>query len=359
MIVICPTSFKGTLSAAAAARAMAEGAGAVTREPIRIAPVSDGGPGLLDALQNTEKGSMASVPVSGPLGEPTSARMFTFSGGVAVECADACGLHLLSEDRRDAVRATSYGVGELLRAAAMHASRIVLGLGGTATVDAGAGMAEALGWRLLDRSGVTITRGGGGLERLHCIEPAPTRFATQVIPLADVRTRLIGRDGAAATFAPQKGASAAGVALLERALENFARVVQRDLGVEVRAIEGGGAAGGLGAACRVFLGAAPVSGSEWVLERLGFRTLLGAASAVVTGEGAFDAQSAMGKVTGCVMTHARRAGVPVLLVTGSVRGSVPPGVLAVHGGGRTLSAADLAAFVAQELPQLLSAATAG
>ena len=334
---------------------MAEGASSVTREPIRVAPVSDGGPGLLDALQNTESGKFDSVSVSGPLGEPTSARLFTFSGGVAAESADACGLHLVREDRRDAVNATSFGVGELLRAAATHASRVVLGLGGSATVDAGAGMAEALGWRLLDRSGRQVARGGGGLERLHCIEPPATRFGAQVVPLADVRTRLIGRDGAAATFAPQKGATAAGVALLERALENFARVVQRDLGVEVRAIEGGGAAGGLGAACRVFLDAVPVSGSEWVLERLGFRTLLESASAVVTGEGAFDAQSAMGKVTGRIMQHARRAGVPVLLVTGSVRGSVPPGVLAVHGGGNTLSAADLSAFVAQELPQLLSA----
>lgn len=365
MILLCPTAYKGTISASAAAEAMAEGARlAFPGASLRVLPLSDGGNGLLESLHAARGGRVATVEVPGPLGAPVSARYLVQGVDAVVETAEACGLHLLPAERRDPMSATTAGVAGLLLAAAgpagaacgapLGAERLVVGLGGSATVDAGAGMAAALGWRHLDDAGVPIPPGGGGLGRLHRIVPpdAPPRLPP-VITLADVMNPLLGRQGAAAVYAPQKGAGPDEVARLEEGLGQWADVVARDLGRRVDAARGAGAAGGLGAAFAAYLGAPPRSGAEWILDAAGFDALLAGADAVVTGEGAWDVQSSMGKVTGEVVSRARAAGVPVLLVAGRIDGPLPRGVAGADADGAVLDGAALADRVRDRLPALL------
>jgi glycerate 2-kinase len=365
MILVAPTAFKGTLSAAAVAAALADGAAAVAPAgSVRQLPLSDGGNGLLDALSAGRPGSERTVAVTGPTGEPVIARYLVQGVDSVVETAEACGLHLVPLDRRDPLRATTRGVGELLLAAAgsggaacgarMAADRLVVGLGGSATVDAGAGMAVALGWRLLDARGQPIAPGGRGLLELALIEPpvTPPPLPPAVV-LADVHNPLLGADGAAAVYAPQKGASSAEVDRLEEGLARWSDVVLRDLGQRVADLPGAGAAGGLGAAFAAYLGAPPRPGSDWILEAVGFDALLRQATAVVTGEGVWDRQSAMGKITGEVVRRAVGAGVPVLLVAGRIEGELPRGVDGATGGGRDLHAAALSRLVRDGLPGLL------
>jgi glycerate 2-kinase len=365
MILVCPTAFKGTVTARAAAEAMGAGARAGARGvEVRVLPLSDGGNGLLDAMGAARGGSSRMVAVAGPTGGTVTATYLVQGGDAVVETAEACGLHLVGEGGRDPLRTTTRGVGELLLAAAgaggaacgapVAADRLVVGLGGSATVDAGSGMATALGWRLLDARGGPIPAGGAGLLRLHVIEApeTPPRLPSMVV-LADVTNPLVGREGAAPVYGPQKGASEADVDLLERALAWWSDIVVRDLGRRVADLPGGGAAGGLGAAFAAYLGAPPSRGADWLLEAVGFDALLSRTHLVVTGEGAWDLQSSMGKITGEVVARARAAGVPVLLVTGVVRGDLPRGVRAATGGGAVLDAAAMTALVRARAPALL------
>jgi glycerate 2-kinase len=365
MILVCPTGFKGTLSAADAAAAMAEGARAAAPGlEVRLLPLSDGGNGLLDGLRAARGGRVREARVTGPLGEPVVARFLVQGTDAVVETAEACGFHLVAPERRDPMRATTTGVGELLLAAAgaggaacgapLAAERLVVGLGGSATVDAGAGLAMALGWRLLDEAGAPIPHGGAGLLRLHRIDaPRTPPRLPPLVTLADVTSPLLGPDGAAAVYAPQKGATPEQVERLEAGLARWADVVARDLGRRVAGLPGAGAAGGLGAAFAAFLDSPPRSGADWILDAVGFDDLLASATAVVTGEGSWDAQSSLGKVTGEVVARAGVARVPVLLVAGRVAGPIPRGVEAVDGAGATLGAADLAGMVRDRLPALL------
>jgi glycerate 2-kinase len=369
MILIAPTAFKGTLSAREAAAAMAAGARAAAPDrEIRVLPLSDGGNGLLDAMNAARGGAWREAQVTGPLGGPVLARYLVQGTDAVLETAEACGLHLLPEGWGAPLQATTRGVGELLLAAAggtvapgpacgapVAAERLVVGLGGSATVDAGAGMATALGWELLDERGRPIPAGGAGLLRLDSIRPPPIppRVA-RVVVLADVTNPLLGPEGAAPVYAPQKGASPAEVAMLEDGLAHWATVVARDVGRRVAELPGAGAAGGLGAACAAFLDAAPIPGADWLLDVVGFDGLLAKASLVVTGEGSWDAQSSMGKVTGEVVRRARAAGVAVLLVAG--RAVDPPrGVTAATGGGVTLGVDALADLVRDRVTGLLRA----
>jgi len=365
MILLCPTAFKGTLSAVVVAEAMAAGAGAALPDhQLHVLPLADGGNGLLDAMRAARGGAVRTAEVTGPLGERVVARYLVQGGDAVVETAEACGLHLVPPRSRDPLATTTRGVGELLLAAAgaggaacgapMAADRLVVGLGGSATVDGGVGMVAALGWRLLDARGHAIPATGAGLAILDRILPpeTPPALPTPVV-LADVANPLLGPDGAAAVFAPQKGASPSDVQRLESGLARWADIVARDLGRRVAELPGAGAAGGLGAAFAAFLDAAPRSGAAWLLDAVGFDALLAAASVVVTGEGAWDRQSPMGKVTGEVVERAREAGVPVLLVAGSAHGGVPRGVTAVTGDGDWLDAVALARLVRERLPALL------
>jgi glycerate 2-kinase len=371
VVLLCPTAFKGTLSAAQVAAAMAEGVAAVgsgtpaTRPLVaRRLPLSDGGHGLLDALASVRAGSVRRAAVTGPLGERVWARYLAQGVDAVVETAEACGLHLVPDGRRDPLNATTRGVGELLLVAAgaggaacgapLASDRLVVGLGGSATVDAGAGMAAALGWSLLDDRGRSIPPGGAGLLLLHAIEPpaTPPPLPPAVV-LADVVNPLLGADGAAAVYGPQKGASPGDVALLEEALGRWSDVVVRDLGRRVAELPGAGAAGGLGAGFGAYLDAPPRSGSDWLLEAVAFDAELAAADVVVTGEGSWDRQSAMGKVTGEVVSRARAASVPVLVVAGRIEGELPRGAVGAVGRGGRLEAPAITALVAGALPALL------
>jgi glycerate 2-kinase len=312
MIIVAPTSYKGTHSAADAARVMARAARDVTDLDVRELPVSDGGPGLIDSLRHAFGGVVHHVDVTGPLGESVRARILVQGESAIIESADACGLHLVPPLQRNPVAATTFGVGELILAAASYASEIVVGLGGSATIDGGAGAALAL---LMQR-----------------LPP--------ITALADVTNPLVGPNGAARVFGPQKGATAADVEKLEARLEELAGRIESELGIDVATIRGGGAAGGLGAGLYAFAGAKLVSGSEWVIDRLGIEPLLGNATALITGEGRYDEQSAMGKITGTLVKLAEDRGVPVLIIAG-------------HGGGPDLTLDDLEARVRTELEQLL------
>jgi glycerate 2-kinase len=372
MILVAPAPFKGTLSASEVAAAMMTGAAAAQaagaapgqESEIRRMPLSDGGSGLLDALSAARAGVTAATPVTGPMGDAVTASYLVQGVDAVVETAEACGLHLVPPHRRDPIHATTRGVGELLLAAAgsgggacgarLAAERLVVGLGGSATVDAGAGMATALGWRLLDAAGRAIPPGGAGLLDLAAIEPpAVPPLLPPVLVLADVDNPLLGPNGAAAVYAPQKGAGPSDVALLEEGLARWSELVLRDVGRRVADLSGAGAAGGLGAAFAAYLDAPPGPGSGWVLEAVGFDDLLARATVVITGEGSWDRQSSMGKITGEVVRRAREAGVPVLLVAGRIEGELPRGVGGATGGGATLDAAAIAGLVRDGLGALL------
>lgn len=360
-ILVCPTEFKGTLPARRAARAMAAGARrARPAASIDALPLSDGGPGLLDSLVAAAGPgpgpTSVRFPVADPLGREVEGRILLLpsvpsgqargqGGGrddpVAVaESADACGLHLLHPAERRPTRTGTGGVGDLIREAASRGARqLFLGLGGSATCDGGAGAAARLGWRFLDAGGEPLGRGGGELERLDRAEAPDGEVEAELTVLADVRNPLLGPEGAARTFGPQKGASPDDVRCLEQGLARLASLSPRP---ELREEPGAGAAGGLAFGCAAFLGASIVDGAPWVLERVDFAGRLARADLVVTGEGAFDRTTGMGKLVGRVLGRAREKAVPAVLVCGRLVEDPPEGVWAADGGGAELDAAALA-----------------
>ena len=354
MILVAPTAFKGTLSARAAAEAMAAGARAGVAHHVVTAPLSDGGPGLIDALE-FKADRIETVPVRGPLSARVNARVLWRGKQAVIESADACGLHLVPEQQRDPWRSSTRGVGELIAHAAENADDIVVGLGGSATVDGGIGMAVALGWQALDANGVAITPVAAELHRLARIESGSRAFDRNITALADVVTPLVGPHGAARVFGPQKGVPSTQIDRLDRALTQLADVIARDLGKHIHALPAGGAAGGLGAALAAFLNARMRSGSEWVLEQVGFDDMLARASLLVTGEGSYDAQSSLGKITGVVIQRAAARGVPVLLIAGRVEGKLPEHVYAPNQQSVQLTAIDLERMVRAHSARLLHA----
>jgi glycerate kinase len=337
-VLVLPTAFKGTLGPGAVAGAMAAGVAAVwPSAEVVERPLSDGGNGLLEACERLLGGTLSEHEVSGPLGEPVRARTLRAGRLAVIESAEACGLHLMLPERRAPLRATTRGVGELLHLVIDGgASEVVLGLGGSGTVDGGTGMARALGWRFEDEAGAPLAEGGGSLAGLDRVQAPPHPVGIEVKALCDVDNPLLGRQGAARVYGPQKGAGPEEVEVLEAGLARLAEVLEVGLGLAVAGLPGAGAAGGLGAGARAFLGADLLSGAEWMIEAAGLRDLLPGADLVITGEGRYDAQSGMGKLTGRVVAEARRAGVPVLLVCGRVDGPLAEGVRSVDSGGRLL-----------------------
>lgn len=330
-ILIAPNAFKGSLRADEAAVRIRDGLRRVfPRARYDLLPLADGGGGTLEALVKAGRGRIVRARVSGPLGGHVAALYGLLGGNTAViEMAQAAGLGLVSSRSLDPMRATTFGVGELIHAALDRGARTILvGLGGSATVDGGAGMAQALGFRLVDRAGRDLPRGGGALSRLARIlargVDARVRGA-RVIGLWDVANPLLGRRGAARVFGPQKGAAPRQVRALERGLARLAVVLRRDLSREVRGLPGGGAAGGLGAGLVGFLGGRLEPGSEYILRCAGFERKARRADLVVTGEGRLDEQTREGKVPAAVAAAAVRAGVPVVCVAGGL-GSARDGV---------------------------------
>ncbi|MFH1022065.1 MAG: glycerate kinase [Planctomycetota bacterium] len=322
-ILIAPDSFKECLSAADAARAMARGARrAAPRAVIREMPIADGGEGTVDALVRATDGRFLRVTVTSPLGTPVRARYGISGDGrtAFVEMAEASGLHLVPPAKRNPLRASTYGTGELIHHALDRGvRRILIGIGGSATVDGGAGMAAALGARLLDRDGRDIPRGGGGLAAVHAIDRSglDRRLASvEIVAACDVKNPLCGPRGAAAVFGPQKGATPAMVRTLNRNLARFAAGIRRSIGKNVARLPGAGAAGGLGAGLVAFTGARLEPGIAIVLDTVRFREELAGADIVLTGEGCLDGQSVMGKAVGGVAAAAENAGVPVIALAG-------------------------------------------
>ncbi len=324
-VLIAPDKFRGTLTAAQAAHAVVSGwRRARPSDTLVEVPMADGGEGTLDAMVEALDGTFHPASVHGPLGDPVDAEYGIVSGpsGVTavVEMARASGLGLIAEARRDPTRTSTGGTGELIRAALSHGpAEVVVCIGGSATNDGGAGLAQALGVRLMNASGGEIGPGGASLlevERIDVtgLEPAVTQ--TRFLVACDVDNPLTGPRGASVVYGPQKGATSEGVLLLDRALGHLAAVIYRDLGLDVRDVAGGGAAGGLGAGMVAFLGAHLRPGVDLVMDTVGLGHRLARADLVVTGEGALDQQSLDGKVPVGVIGAARASGVPVIVLCG-------------------------------------------
>jgi glycerate kinase len=273
-------------------------------------PVADGGEGTVAALVAAGKGTLHTRRVHGPLGEPVDASYAVLEDGSAlIECAAASGITLTHQTEDEALRASTYGTGELIRDALDEGYRhILVGLGGSATTDGGAGMAEALGVRFLDSAGSPIGTGIAGLADLAAVDLSgmdPRLAACTFEALSDVQNPLAGPDGAVFVYGPQKGLPAARLPELDRTLERYGELVGKATGKEAALVPGAGAAGGLGAGLAAFCGAKIRSGIEAVLDALSFEEHLGEADLVVTGEGRMDAQTARGKAP---VGIARRAG---------------------------------------------------
>ena len=324
-LVIAPDSFKESMSAERVALAIAAGWREVFAEAeIRLCPMADGGEGTVEAVLSATGGERRELQVCGPLGIPVTAHWgwLPDERQAVIEMAAASGLHWVAAEQRDARITTTYGTGELVLAALdAGARRIILGIGGSATNDGGAGLLEALGARLLNEEGQPIGRGGAALTDLQRIELAglDTRLAaTEIIIAADVDNPLCGPHGASHVFGPQKGASADQVEQLDHALSHFADVMAAALGQDYRDVPGVGAAGGLGFAARAVLGARFRPGIELVAELSGLAEAVQGADLVITGEGRLDGQSLHGKTPVGVARIARAAGVPVIALAGSL-----------------------------------------
>jgi glycerate kinase len=324
-IIVAPDSFKEGLTSIQAAEAIARGArAAASAIQVEAVPMADGGEGTVETLVQITDGQIRTVTVTGPLGEPVEAAFGVLGDGrtAVIEMAAASGLHLVPPRKRNPMLTTTCGTGELI-AAALDAGvrRIILGIGGSATCDAGAGAAQALGVHLLDAEGREIARGGGALERLSRIDLRhrdPRLAATEIIVACDVTNPLTGPRGAAPVFGPQKGATAKMVQQLAHNLVRFADVVGRDMDLRVADVPGAGAAGGLGAGAMALLGATLKSGVEIVIEAVGLEKRLAGADLCLTAEGRADAQSLMGKTVAGVARAAARANVPVIVLAGQL-----------------------------------------
>ena len=319
-VVIAPDKFKGSLTAAQAAGHIAAGIlRVVPGADIRTLPVADGGEGtVLAALAAGYRRVV--LTVSGPTGEPVEAAIAVHEETAVIEAAQASGLTLLPGGVPAPLTAGSYGTGQLIaRALELGCTRIVLGLGGVACTDGGAGLAQALGANLQDADGADLAPGGAALRRLHHLDYGPVAGAlsgVEVVIASDVDNPLLGERGAAAVYGPQKGATRPDVAELDAALAHWADAVAKATGTELREAPGAGAAGGLGFGAMALLGARMRPGIELLLDLLGFDQAVRGAGLVVTGEGCLDVQTLHGKAPAGVAAAAAGAGVPVVAVAG-------------------------------------------
>ncbi|MFB9359007.1 glycerate kinase family protein [Actinoplanes nipponensis] len=330
-VLICPDKFAGTLTASQVAAAVAEGwHETAPRDETVLRPLSDGGPGFVDVLGSALGGRRLPVDTVDPLGRPTRGEVLLVDdaeptrGGrqnakitAYVESAQACGLHLLSKAERDVNAATSYGLGLLLAAAVESgAGEVVVGLGGSAVNDAGAGMLAALGAAPVDVSGYALPYGGAPLITATGLAAEPRLRRVRLVAATDVDNPLVGLHGASNVYGPQKGATREDVLRLDAALDHFAGVLEQAFGVpDLRTLPGGGAAGGIGAAL-LALGGRVVSGIGLVTGLIGLEEQLDAADLVITGEGSFDHQSLRGKVVAGIAHGARDRGLPCVVIAG-------------------------------------------
>lgn len=324
-IVVAPQSFKGNLTALEVAQAIERGIRRVAPQAeVVLVPMADGGEGTVQALIDATGGKLMTRRVTGPLGEPVQAAWGILGDGATavIEMAAASGLPLVPPDKRNPLITTTYGTGELVLAALEAGCRkLIVGIGGSATNDGGAGMAQALGARLLDARGDELQRGGAALAELARIDVSRMDARLndcEVVVACDVTNPLCGPRGASAIYGPQKGATSQMVARLDAALSHYASIIQRDLGVEVRDLPGCGAAGGLGAGLVAFLKAKLRKGIEITIEASGLVGQMRGADLVFSGEGRLDAQTVYGKTAWGVAQSARTLGIPVIVIAGEL-----------------------------------------
>lgn len=323
IVVVAPDSFKETLTSLQAARAIRQGFRRVfPGAEYRIVPIADGGEGTVTALVQGTGGRTVTRKVTGPLGKPVRARFGLLGDGTTavIEMAEASGLALVPPAQRNPLKTTTFGTGELiLDAVRRGACRIILGIGGSATVDGGTGLAQALGIRFLDKRGRELGHGGAILSRIAAIDASGLKLQPGQVKFeiaCDVTNPLVGPKGAACIYGPQKGASPVQVKALDAGMKNYITRLEKLTGRRLRAIPGSGAAGGLGVPLIAFYGAGNVPGIELVLDVLDFKRTVKGADLVVTCEGRMDGQSVFGKAPIGVARAA--AGVPVIAINGCV-----------------------------------------
>ncbi len=324
-VVIAPQTFKGSISALDVAKAMSEGVKRVVPDAETVlVPVADGGDGTLETLVEGSGGEIREVEVTGPLGERRRALWGAMGDGstAVIEMARTSGLALVPTDRRNPLITTTFGLGEAIRHALDSGfRRFIVGIGGSATNDAGAGMAQALGVRLLDGGGSDLPFGGAALANLDSIDISglDERAAeSQFMVACDVNNPLTGPTGASAIYGPQKGATPDMVKQLDAALRHFAQVVKRDIGAEINDVPGAGAAGGLGGGFIAFLKGKLRPGVDIILDAVGLNERLKGADLVITGEGAVDHSTIYNKAPVGVAARAKAQGIPVIAIAGSL-----------------------------------------
>jgi glycerate kinase len=332
-ILVAPDKFKGSLTAEEVVEAVSEGI--MSFDPstgVICFPLADGGDGTARILTLHNHGRMVKIRVNNPVFEPVEAQYGLSGDGLTafVEMSAASGLRVLAPEKQNCFHTSTYGTGELiLDALRRGACRIIMGIGGSATNDAGIGMAAALGYRFLDEQGRTLDPVGRNLaviSRIDASQVPETNHPSEVQVACDVDNPLYGKRGAAYVYGPQKGASPEELDLLDEGLMNFARVVREQMGLDVAEIPGAGAAGGLGAGCMVFLNARLVPGIRLVMEQSGFEEAARQCDLIITGEGRVDEQTFRGKVIDGVCRVAAKYHKPVLVICGqNTLDEIPPG----------------------------------
>ncbi|MBN1515433.1 glycerate kinase [Candidatus Sumerlaeota bacterium] len=340
-IVLAPNAFKESLTAGETARAMAQGVHrAMPDAQTVLCPMADGGDGSAEAMLAACVGRWIRRKVQGPLGDPVMGRYAWLESErtAFIEMAEVSGLRLLSPKQRNPLKTSTYGTGQLIADALDRgARRVLVGIGGSATVDCGCGMAQALGAKLLDAKGNALKSGGGALSKLARVDLSglhPVIAKTKIEAACDVTNPLTGKQGGIQVYSPQKGATPRMLEALEAGAKNFARVVRRDLGPSVGRIPGAGAAGGLGAGLIAFLNAELRPGAELIADAVRLDERLQGASLVITGEGKIDGQTRFGKAPAEVMRRAKAAGIPCVALCGAIGDNVnklrPIGMTSVH-----------------------------
>ncbi len=324
-IVAAPNAFKGSLTASEAAQAMGSGISNILPDAeVLQVPVADGGDGLVDVAIEALQGTMHNLEVQGPRDARVLANYCVVDslGLVTIEMALASGLALLPTDLQDPTLSTTYGTGELIKAALeTEATRINVGIGGSATNDGGIGMAQAVGVRFLDKCGNELPPIGKSLLSIAKIDISnidPRIHKVTIEAVCDVDNPLYGPQGAAHVYAPQKGATPEQVKELDKGLQNLAQRIQEDLGIDVSTLPGAGAAGGLGAGLHAFLGAKLCKGIDLIFDLVGLHDKLKGADLVLTGEGQIDFQTVFGKAPGGVGAAAKAQGIPCFAIAGSI-----------------------------------------
>lgn len=324
-IIIAPQTFKGSISALNVAKAMESGVlKVIPNANITLAPVADGGDGTLETLVETSNGDIRTIEVTGPLGERIEAQWGAMGDGktAVIEMARTSGLALVPEQNMNPLISTTFGLGETIKHALNSGFRkFIIGIGGSATNDAGAGMAQALGIHFLDANGKELSFGGAALSKLDQIDLKSLdarALQSEFLVACDVSNPLTGPEGASAIYGPQKGASPEMVDQLDSALRNFGNIISRDIGIDVDKIPGSGAAGGLGAGLTALLGAKLRKGVDIVLDSVNLDSHLKDADLVITGEGQMDYQTIYAKAPIGVAERSSLYGVPVIAISGSL-----------------------------------------